>query len=272
MRPIRRGRVALACAVALMALAPAARAGVTIALQPATQNVGPGAEFDLFVNVTASGSAFNAFDAIIGYSPAALTLVALSPLSLQEGSMMTAACGSRFHRFRQGADRDTITDVLLCNGVSVTGPGGIYRLRFEASATPQTTTVQFLPGVAFYDAGIGVAPITSTDATVVIGGSVDVGTPAARSAHLRLQASPNPSRALTQLRIESEAAGFQEVTVCDLLGRAVRHLESGWFDAGARARDWDGRDDSGARVPPGIYYAQVRAAAGIVRSPIARLE
>lgn len=269
---MRADRRALATALALVALAPAARAGVTIALQPATQTVAPGAQFDLFVDVTQSGSAFNAFDAIVGYSPAALTLIALSPLSLQEGAMMTAACGSRFHRFRQGADRDTITDVLLCNGVSVTGPGGIYKLRFQASNTPQTTTVQFLPGVAFYDAGIGVTPVTTSDATVTIGGSVAVGTPAARPAALRLQASPNPSRALTRLRIESEAAGFQEVAVCDLLGRAVRHLESGWFDAGARARDWDGRDDSGARVPPGIYYAQVRAAAGMVRSPIARLE
>jgi len=101
---------------------------------------------------------------------------------------------------------------------------------------------------------------------------VDVGAPTPRSAPLRLHASPNPSRGVTRLRIESDAAGFQEVTVCDLLGRAVRRLESGWFDAGERARDWDGLDDSGTRVPAGIYYAQVRAAAGLVRSPIARLE
>lgn len=262
----------LAFAVAIAALAPAAHAGVTIALQPATQSVAPGAELDLFIAVTQGGSAFNAFDAIVGYSPSALTLIQLSPLSLQEGSMMTSACGNRFHRFRQGADRDTITDVLLCNGVSVSGPGQIYRLRFQASATPQATTVRFLPGVAFYNAGLAVTPVTTSDATIVIGTPVGLETPLPHPASPRLHASPNPSRSLTMLRIETAAAGLQELTVCDVLGRVVRRLGSGWFDAGARERTWDGRDDSGVRVPPGIYYAQLRVATGVVRSPIARLE
>ena len=272
-RSTRPGRaVWLAFATALAALAPAAHAGVTIALQPATQTVTPGAQFDLFVGVTVGGSAFNAFDAIVGYSPSALTLIQLSPLSLQEGSMMTGACGNRFHRFRQGTDRDTITDVLLCNGVSVSGPGQVYRLRFQASSTPQTTAVQFLPGVAFYNAGLAVTPVTTSNATVVIQASVGVETPIPHPASLRLHASPNPSRSLTMLRIEAAVAGLQELTVCDVLGRVVRRLGSGWFDAGARERTWDGRDDSGTRVPPGIYYAQLKAAAGVVRSPIARLE
>lgn len=261
-----------AALLALAVLAPATHAGVTIALQPATQTVTPGAQFDLFIAVTQSGSAFNAFDAIVGYSPSALTNIQLSPLSLQEGALMTGACGNRFHRFRQGTDRDTITDVLLCNGVSVSGPGQIYRLRFQASTTPQTTTVQFLPGVAFYNAGLAVTPVATGDATVVIGTPVGLETPIRHPASLRLHANPNPSRSLTMLRIEADAAGLQELTVCDVLGRVVRRLGSGWFDAGARERTWDGRDDSGARVPPGIYYAQLRAVDGVVRSPIARLE
>ena len=109
---------------------------------------------DLTIVVTQSGSAFNAFDAIVGYDPAALTLVPLSPLSLQQGSLMTGACSNTFHQFEQGADRDTITDALLCNATSVTGPGQIYRLHFRASATPQVTTVRFLPGLQFYNAGL----------------------------------------------------------------------------------------------------------------------
>src|SRR5437879_4467303 len=99
---------------ALLAAAPAAVAapGVKVALLPAAQTVAPGAEFDLSLEVTRAGSSFNAFDAIVGYDPAALTLVPLTPLSNQEGSYFVAACSNRFHRFRPGADRDTITDVL----------------------------------------------------------------------------------------------------------------------------------------------------------------
>lgn len=263
-------RRALLAAAGLALLAPAARAGVTVALQPATQTVSPGAQFDVFVAVTQSGSAFNAFDAIVGYTPTALTLVQLSPLSLQEGAMMTSACGNRFHRFRVGTDRDTITNALLCNGVSVTGPGQIYRLRFQASNTPQTTSVQFLPGVAFFDAGLAVAPVSTSNATVVISGPVGVETPT--PARLRILASPNPSRSLTMLRIEADQAGLQELVVSDLMGRTVRRLGNGWFDAGVRERAWDGRDDAGARMPPGIYFARLTSPGGIVRAAIARIE
>lgn len=268
-----RGSAAvLVSAAALAASGPPAHAGVTIALEPATQVVATGAEFDLYVTVTGGGSAFNAFDAVVGYSPAALTLVELSPISLQEGPLMTGACSSRFHRFRRGVDRDTVTDVLLCNGVSVSGPGTIYRLRYQASTTPQTTSVSLLPGVAFYDAGLAVTPVTTANATVVIGTPVDVEAPLPRTSALRLVVRPNPSRSVTGLRVEVGASGIQELVVCDVTGRVVRRLESGWFVAGARSCDWDGRDDSGARVAPGIYYASLRAPTGLVRSPIVRME
>lgn len=118
---------------------------MTVALQPAIQTVAPEAEFDLYLQVTQSGSAFNGFDAIVGYTPSALTLV---PLSQQEGALMTGACATRFHRFRTGVDRDTITDVLLCSEVFLTGPGQIYRLHFRAATTPQTTAVQFMRRLA----------------------------------------------------------------------------------------------------------------------------
>jgi hypothetical protein len=55
--------------VALLA-AGNASAGVTVALQPASQLVAPGSDFDVLLEVTAPGSSFNAFDAIVGYDPA----------------------------------------------------------------------------------------------------------------------------------------------------------------------------------------------------------
>src|SRR2546422_3555261 len=94
----------------------------------------------------------------------------LSPVSLQQGTLITSACGSTFHRFRAGAGVDTVTDILLCNGVSMTGPGQIYRLHFKASTTAQLTAVRFMPGkLKFYDAGLFVTPVSSTDAQVGIG-------------------------------------------------------------------------------------------------------
>ena len=264
-------RVLAGIALAGGLAAGAARAGVTVALQPATQTVSAGAQFDLFLTVTQSGSPFNAFDAIVGHDPAALTLVPLSPLSLQEGPLMTGACGSRFHQFRHGADRDTATDVLLCNGVSVSGPGQIYRLHFQASSTPQTTTVQLLPGVRFFDAGIGVNPVSTSDASVVIVPPVAVGPAVSPPASTRLRVGPNPSRGLTRIRLDTEAAGPLELAIRDLMGRHVRQLAQGWFTSGRREVVWDGRDDAGAPLPPGMYYAELWTPRGAVRAPIVRL-
>lgn len=54
--------------------------------------------------------------------------------------------------------------------------------------------------------------------------------------------------------------GIAEVAVFDLSGRRVRTLASGAFESGYRTATWNGRDESGTRVPGGVYF--VRAATG----------
>ena len=217
-----------------------AQAGIVVEIQPAGLTVSPGASFDLDLVVAEPGSSFNAFDAIIGHDPAALTLVEMAPLSLQEGALMTAACGNRFHRFRRGTERDTATVALLCNGVSVAGPGTIYRLRFLASSTPQTTTVQLLPGTRFFDAGIAVSGVTIADATITIGAGVDV-PPVGDVRGWHLSSQPNPFVMSTRIVIDSPGEGVQGLDVFDARGRLVRHLAHGWFAAGRHDDAWDGR-------------------------------
>jgi flagellar hook capping protein FlgD len=268
-RAARAGGVTLA--LSLAASVPAARAGVTTALLPATQTVAPGSEFDLYITITPAGSAFNAFDAVIGFDPAALTLLQLSPLSLQEGALMTSACSSTFHRFTPGSDRVTIADVLLCDGQSVTGPGQIYRLHFRAANTPQSTTVRFLPGLHFYDAGLYVTPVTSSDASVGIGVMVGVGDAAAAAPGLRILALPNPAHTAATLRVEADRAGPQEVRVLDALGRVVRRIERGSFAAGPREIAWNRRSDAGRRLPSGLYTVEVTSGAQSARARLVLL-
>lgn len=164
-----------------------------MALLPATQTVAPGAEFDLSLEVTAAGSAFNAFDAVIGYDPKALTQV---PWKAVEGEYFVSGCATRFHQFRPGADRDTITDVLMCAGKSLTGPGQIYLLRFKASQSPGTTKVRFLPGLQFYNAGLFVNPDSSSDAVIAIGNarSDSVSRDGGQPPHVKSRSSSPPRR------------------------------------------------------------------------------
>ncbi len=265
LRPIRGARAPQwILLTVLLALAgpPAARAqGVHVALMPAQQTVVPGGELDLEIDVTQAGASFNGFDAVIAYDPAALSFVQASPLALQQGCLMTggcsAACGNTFHAFAPAADSMAITDILLCNLISLTGPGQIYKLHFIASATPQVTHVRFRT-CRFYNAGLFVTPVVTADAAVGIGVALDAGDPRPSVSGLHLRAEPNPAHGPVALAVETDASGEQSLEVLDISGRLVRRLSSGWQERGVRRVWWDGTDAAGARVPAGIYRVTLR--------------
>jgi hypothetical protein len=50
-----------------------------------------------------------------------------------------------------------------------------------------------------------------------------------------------------------------DVALFNLSGRRVRTLERGFFEAGHRMATWDGTDDAGARVNPGIYFLRCQS-------------
>ena len=265
-----KGKVGLSILLALPLLLSFRSAGaqdIRVALTPAVLQVAPGAVFDLEVTVTQAGLAFNAFDVVVGYDPAALTLLPLSPLSQQEGALMVGACGNRFHQFAPQPGVAVITDVLLCNGVSINGPGQVYRLRFQASTVHRITSVRFLPGLAFYKAGLYVNPVHATNAFIGIGTVVGVG-PEMGLNRLLLRVEPNPARDRTSFVVESDLEGARSVIVFDVRGRVVRRLEDSGATAGLRTLPWDGRDDAGRPLPAGVYLVRVevggRVAAGRV--------
>jgi hypothetical protein len=251
----------------LMSAAIAGAQGVQVALTPAASEVAPGAVFDLDLRVTQAGSPFNGFDAVIGYDPAALTLIALSPTSLQQGTLMTDACGNTFHRFQQESGSATIADVLLCAGVSVTGPGQIYHLRFQASSTPQITQVRFLPGLQFYNAGLYVNPAYSTDAIVGIGTALGV-EPPAKAAKLGLRVVPNPARGGTAFVVEADRAGPLRISVVDIRGRLVRRFADSLATGGTGIVAWDGRDTAGRLLPAGVYLVTLEVGGRSISSRV----
>jgi hypothetical protein len=253
-----RGLAALVLAV--IALAPgarSARAAISVGLTPGTFTVTPGTDFDLFIDITTAGSQFNGFDAVVSYDPAALTFLPLAPTSAQQGCLMTggcsAACGSTFHVFAAAGDSLSVSDVLLCNEVFLTGPGHLYKLRFHASSTAQITHVNFR-SVNFYNAGLFVTPVNSSDATIGIGMNVGVGPQGPGAPRVRVE--PNPSFGRVQFVSEAGAGALERVEILDLQGRLVRALVPSGSAAGARLT-WDGRDAHGARVPAGVYQARV---------------
>jgi hypothetical protein len=74
------------------------------------------------------------------------------------------------------------------------------------------------------------------------------------------QASPNPFTASTRIVFSLPRAGRARVEVYDVTGRLVRRLFDGDAASGATGVTWDGRDDRGARLSGGIYYARLATA------------
>lgn len=97
-------------------------------------------------------------------------------------------------------------------------------------------------------------------------GVLDVPPPApATGARLSL-ASRNPARDGATLRCSLARAGRVRLAIHDVTGRLVRTLADGVLPAGAHSLAWDGRDEAGERVPPGLYLARLgtgEASAGV---------
>jgi len=265
MRALRVRGAGIGLALLLFA-APARAQGVHAALIPAEQSVSLNSDFTLEIDVTA-GSAFNGFNAVVEYDTTAISFVGYSPVSLQEGCLMTgacsAACGSTFHRFTPDADSLSIKDFLLCNQIALTGPGQIYKLKFHSGNVQQITNIR-IRSAAFFNAGLFVTPVTTTDARVGIGVSLAVGDPLT-GAGLRLRAEPNPARSSVRFAIESDAPGEQSLEIHDVGGRLIRRIDAGFRTGGASQAIWDGNDAFGRRVASGVYLVTLRSGERSVR-------
>lgn len=258
-RVVRCGRYVVLLALGL-AVRTAAADGVHAALLPGTTtSVAAGDTVQVGLCIAEAGAAFNAYAAVVDYDTTALVFLPTSPTSLQEGALMKGACGSTFHVFKAAADSLSVSHALMCAGVSVSGPGELYHLRFRARDFTGVTWIH-IRRIEFYDAGPPVEPAASADAWVLIGGTLDVPAVAAPGPGPGLGVRPNPCRAGAVFLLRSDRAGGQRLEVFDIAGRSLRVLARGDFPAGERQVAWDGADATGRRLPPGVYPVVFTAA------------
>jgi M6 family metalloprotease-like protein len=92
----------------------------------------------------------------------------------------------------------------------------------------------------------------------------------AASAAAMLPAAPNPFNPITVIRCHVPAgAADASLRVFDASGRLVRTLLSGAAPAGWQEVRWDGRNDRGARVASGLYFARFEAGGQVVVEKLA---
>ena len=135
-------------------------------------------------------------------------------------------------------------------------PGAQVRVRFIASDTGNNSTDE-----------AGIDDVTSYDGALAV-----VDTPAAAMPPLAFGAtSPNPFVDQVGLTLTLVRGGTVTVDVLDVAGRHVRTLRRGAAAAGTLRLSWDGRNDRGGVVPPGVYMAEARLEGARARVRLIRI-
>jgi len=245
-----------------------AHAGLLILAGPTdTVAVAPGGLVTLDLVLRGPSPAFNAFDLDVRFDPTRLTSTPMSPISLQRGALMTSACtlNPPFHQFTSTPDSLVCTMVILCAGVSVTGPGTLYHVRFTAASTNAWTTVTFGAGTAFYLGGPVVDTLVRLPIVVKIGSPVlAVGDPTARVHAPELEpVRPNPGRTPITLGVvfRLPRADTAELSLLDAQGRRVASLPGGPREPGEQRALLPL-----PRLAPGRYTLVLRTGRGEVRT------
>jgi len=70
---------------------------------------------------------------------------------------------------------------------------------------------------------------------------------------------PNPVHGTTSVSYVLAQAGRVQISVHDPGGRLVRRLVEGERPAGSATVIWDGTDDTGRRLGPGVYFVRLCA-------------
>jgi hypothetical protein len=206
---------------------------------------GVGMTFPVAVRVRSAGDLQGA-SVRLAFDPARV-----EPVGVEAGTMLAS----------QGApsivlspEPGTVDFSLLGTGSAFRGEGDAAHVLFRVKAAG--------------DAGIGVASLLARDthnAPVTLDPLAGAAGPQLPTRTELGIASPNPFTSQMALRLTLAREGTVKVGVYDLLGRRVRSLMDSVQPAGVRSLVWDGRNDAGARLSPGVYLVRM-VANGVTQS------
>jgi len=100
-------------------------------------------------------------------------------------------------------------------------------------------------------------PGTSATDFLIVNTLVGAGPEALPTAAALSAPWPNPSAGEVRLEVDLPRAAAIEVAVYDVRGRRIRRLEHGLVSAGRHGLIWNGLDESGHPVAPGLYLARM---------------
>lgn len=141
--------------------------------------------------------------------------------------------------------------VALADGFG--GPVSLYRFTAASALGPVGTTTASPAGLDL------LLPARSATLAVITRATTDAPPSPPTPPTLTWSVQPNPSRGESRLSWVLASPGHVRIEALDLAGRRVALIHDGEAPWGASAVAWQGRDDSGARLAPGMYRIRIHA-------------
>lgn len=233
----------------------------TLSLEPESTSVAAGTEFELRVMIGPEPDTISNTQVIVRFDPAIVQLV-----SAVAGSLYTSSgYQSFFSATEESLGTWEVFEVIFPFDSFVQPPGELLVLRFLALANG-FSSVQFLSHAVMDIDRVQISPVDAVGARVFVGGVI-VGVDEAESGRPAWGLAPprpNPTTGGTRIAFSlppGAASGAGRLAVYDARGRVVR-LWDAPTRSGAGEIFWDGRDERGARVAPGVYFFRLDTATG----------
>jgi len=161
-------------------------------------------------------------------------------------------------------DPVTVAALFLRDGMSFESGNGEFSWTPADSFAGRTVVVRFQATTSSGGSAYALVRLSVGSATAVDGG-------AARDGFAIGPARPNPFGSRVAFDLALDRPAEVAVEFFDTGGRRVRAWRTGRLPAGRHELAWDGRDQTGAESPPGVYVVRVRAGDRVATRRIARL-
>jgi hypothetical protein len=230
--------------------------GGDYAFAPQQCQIAPGALCTLSVMVEVPGDSVGCVECRISFDDDLLTLV-----DAGEGSLFTdTGIQGLFFSTIVAPDTHVVEGCLLGYRTHGVTPGEVVRFVFQGNA-PGAAAVR-IQTLNLWDIDRNrYSPVVDPYAWITIGTATGVRTGGGPG--LRLDAWPNPFNPATTLVVTGlEPRAPLEVTLYSPDGRRVRRLARGSPKGSTVRLRWDGRSDTGRRVPSGVYFAVATSGGG----------
>ncbi len=256
---VRAGIIVLLLGLALLRASPSP-AGALVSFEPRVTLVDPANVFDVVIGIDAGVDTVSTFHVIFEYDPAVIEFQ-----TALEGSLYTSTGNQTWFGYLESSPGTVeVYDVIFPALSFILPPGELATVRFRALADG-ISPLHFIAVPLVADINRDSLPDTKTaDGTIAVG-SASTGIPGGTvidRGWVLGNPRPNPARGesrITFRRLPSDLSGSFVFGVFDLSGRLVRNLESVPI-AAASELFWDGRDDKGAEVSPGVYFFRLETA------------